>query len=167
MSATSEPTGLCGKWMPRARAACARQPGHPAPCASPEAMERQRQRTAARKAAQPPTAGDRARWNRAYKFVRLGISEDKFLQMLADQGYACALCHLPFEEGQRICADHDHACCPMQPRATAKTCGKCLRGLLHVQCNRHVGVVELYGEQVRAYLARVDRAGLEPAAYAV
>lgn len=47
----------------------------------------------------------KARWNRAHKFVRLGISEEQFAALLEIQGYACAMCHAPFEEGQRIFAD--------------------------------------------------------------
>ena len=66
----------------------------------------------------------------------------------------CALCREPFEEGQRICADHDHNCCPAQPDATAKTCGKCIRGLLHARCNAWLGFFEKYGELAEAYLGR-------------
>jgi hypothetical protein len=97
----------------------------------------------------------KARWNRAYKFSRLGITEDEFNRMLEDQGGTCAFCRLPFEEGQRICADHDHGCCEMQPKARAKTCGKCIRGLLHHHCNAIVGTVELYAELTEVYLAWV------------
>jgi hypothetical protein len=100
----------------------------------------------------------RARWRRAHKFVRLGITEAEFNQMLEAQGYACKLCRLPFEEGQRICADHDHDCCEAQPNATAKTCGKCIRGLLHTRCNSAVGIVEAMGEMVAGYLAEYKAA---------
>jgi Recombination endonuclease VII len=100
----------------------------------------------------------KARWTRAHKFVRLGISEERFNQMLAGQGYACAMRGEAFEDGQRICADHDHDCCPFQPRATVKTCGECIRGLLCLRCNTALGVIERYGDLAEAYLARVAAA---------
>lgn len=97
---------------------------------------------------------DRARWHKAHKFVRLGITEDQFNAMLEAQGCACAMCREPFGEGERIFADHDHNCCPKQIKQTAKTCGKCIRGLLCFRCNTALGDVELYGELAAAYLAR-------------
>lgn len=88
--------------------------------------------------------------------------------MLQKQGHACAMCHEPFEGGQRIFADHDHNCCEKQYKATAKTCGKCVRGLLCFRCNTALGYVEMYGELARAYLASVvGRAGIEPATFRV
>lgn len=55
---------ICGKWMPRAGAYCARGLGHPPGlCASPEAMESQRQRGRARERVYDPA--DVVRW-RAY-----------------------------------------------------------------------------------------------------
>jgi len=142
----------CGKWMPRANSYCARGPGHPPPCATPEAMERQRQRAADRRPDRVVGPEDKARWARAHKFVRLGITEARFNLMLEAQGHACAMCHRPFEDGQRIFADHDHDCCPKQTKATAKTCGECIRGLLCFRCNTALGYIELYGEMAREYL---------------
>jgi hypothetical protein len=73
--------------------------------------------------------------------------------MLAGQGQACAMCRRPFKKGERVCADHDHACCPPSP-TTAKTCGKCIRGLLCFRCNTALGYIELYRDRADAYLAR-------------
>jgi hypothetical protein len=73
--------------------------------------------------------------------------------MLAAQGYACAICRDPFEN-QRICADHDHGCCPKLTDQTAKTCGRCIRGLLCVPCNTNLGWYELVGPAVDDYLTR-------------
>lgn len=151
MSASDQPT--CGRWMPRKGTYCARGDGHPPPCATPEAMERQRQRTAASKPTRVVTPEARARWRRAHKFVRLGITEEQFNRLLEAQGYACGMCHEPFEEDQRMFADHDHACCPKQLTATAKTCGKCIRGLLCFRCNTALGYIELYLEMATGYLA--------------
>ncbi len=100
----------------------------------------------------------RARWNRVHKFNRLGITEDEFNAMLAAQGHACAICRRSFGEGQRICADHDHSCCPAQPKEKAKTCGKCIRGLWCFRCNTALGYVELYRDRADAFLARAAAA---------
>jgi len=90
----------------------------------------------------------RTRWNRAYKLKRFGLTPERFQAMLEAQGYACAMCHVPFEEGERISIDHDHSCCPDSKRS----CGQCVRALLHPRCNFVVGYVETYGDLVRAYL---------------
>jgi hypothetical protein len=135
--------------MPRKKTACARGAGHPPPCATPEAMERQRQRPAETRPLRVVRPADRARWHKAHRFVRLGITEDAFKALLAAQGYACGMCHRPFEDDERIFADHDHNCCPKQVKQSAKTCGKCIRGLLCFRCNTALGYVELYGELAR------------------
>jgi Recombination endonuclease VII len=131
---------------------CARGAGHPLPCASPEAMQRQRQRTAASRPLRVITPEDRARWNRTYKLKIKGLTRERFQAMLEAQDYACAMCREPFGEDQTIFADHDHACCP-----GTRSCGKCLRGLLCLTCNVAVGYVETYGDVVRAYLSRPGR----------
>lgn len=147
----------CGKWMKRARATCARKPLHRGDCRTAKALKEARERQTARRVGtqrrnDPETV---ARWRRTHKFKRLGITEDEFNAMLEAQGYACAICREPFED-QRICADHDHACCPKVARQTAKTCGKCIRGLLCVPCNTNLGWYELVGQSVGAYLARFE-----------
>ena len=84
MSASGQPTGkvLCAKWMPRKQAYCARGAGRFLPCASPEAMERQRQQGAERRPERVVTPEAKARWNRASTFVRLGITEEQFNALL-------------------------------------------------------------------------------------
>jgi hypothetical protein len=54
-------------------------------------------------------------------------------------------------------ADHDHNCCEPDPTGHAKSCGKCVRGLLCFRCNTALGYVELYGELARAYQETVSR----------
>lgn len=150
----------CGKWMPRKKAWCARKLNHQGECRTAAALAERRQRKTERRRGSAlrddPVA--RARWNRAYKFIRLGIAEAEFNQMLEAQGRACAMCFAPFGEGDRICADHDHACCPKQVKARAKTCGKCIRGLLCFRCNTALGYVEKFAPLARAYLDRVAEA---------
>ena len=163
---------LCGKWMPKAEATCGRKAGHAGKCVTALALQtmvdnrpRKTSRRRGVRASDDPAVV--AQWRRAHKFARLGITEAQFLAMLEAQGNACAICREPFEDGQRICADHDHECCPVQVKQSAKTCGKCIRGLLCVRCNTHLGWMERYGDLARAYLSQVDRAGLEPATSSV
>jgi hypothetical protein len=162
MSATDEAgvSKLCLKWMPRSATYCARQGGHPGKCLTAAALvDRRPRKTSRRRGVRiEDDPAVKARWNRAYKFTRLGITEEEFNGRLEAQGYCCTMCRLPFEEDRRICADHDHNCCETQPKARAKTCGKCIRGLLCFRCNTALGYVELYGRLAQAYLDRVAAA---------
>jgi hypothetical protein len=141
---------LCGKWMPRKKTYCARGPGHGGPCTTPEAMERARQRFAARVAAHGRTVDPAAkrRWNQAHKLVRYGLTQERFDRLLEIQEYACAMCRTPFEDEQPIFIDHDHACCPDEK----SSCGKCVRGLLCLSCNTTLGLIERRYDLARAYL---------------
>jgi hypothetical protein len=147
--------------MPRKKAYCARKLGHQADCITAEALADRRQRkTEQRKTERrwgkrvKDDPAVRARYARAHKFVRLGITEEEFNQMLEAQGYACAMCHEPFGDAFPQ-VDHDHTCCPKQYKATAKTCGKCIRGLLCFRCNTALGYIEKYADRAEAYLGRV------------
>jgi len=57
--------------------------------------------------------------------------------MLVAQGGGCAICGtvVPGGKGQ-FHIDHDHACCPK-----ARSCGKCIRGLLCGNCNVGIGML--------------------------
>jgi hypothetical protein len=116
-------------------------------------MERQRQRAAERRPGRVVAPESKARWNRTHKFIRFGITKDRFNQMLEEQGNACAICREPFQD-QRICWDHDHSCCPVPASGHTVSCGKCLRGLLCVQCNTRLGWLEMHASTIRAYLER-------------
>jgi len=73
----------------------------------------------------------RRRWRlRKYK-----MSEESYNALLAEQGGVCAMCHKPPTENGFLAVDHDHACCPGK-----KSCGKCIRGLLHFECNTLLGL---------------------------
>jgi hypothetical protein len=88
-----------------------------------------------------------------HRLTRYGLSPETFDQMLADQGYACGMCLVPFKDGQLICIDHDHRCCPQEK----KSCGRCVRGLLCLGCNRALGVIESKYAQAHQYLKRCPR----------
>lgn len=140
---------LCGKWMPRRQTYCVRGEGHGGSCGSPESMVRQRERTRAKRVYDPVAV---ARWKLAHRFARYSLTQEKFGQLLERQGGACAMCRRPFAEGQAICVDHDHACCPGEK----KSCGRCIRGLLCLRCNTGLGYVERMSDMARAYLERVS-----------
>ena len=159
MSAGDQPTGdRCGKWMPRARKYCARMPGHQGECHTAAALADRRARlTERRLGGTLVTPEARTRWNRANKLRRYGLTPESFQALLEAQGNACAICRGPFREDQRICIDHDHACCPVTPGKKGTCCGKCVRGLLCVVCNAALGFMETYGELATAYLSRLRR----------
>ncbi len=68
--------------------------------------------------------------------ARYGLAPGEYESMLSSQDKACALCLEKF--GDRVPhVDHDHSCC-----AGARSCGKCVRGLLCATCNKRLGHVE-------------------------
>ena len=69
---------------------------------------------------------------------RYGLTPESFTEILKARGYACGMCHEPFEEGVPVCVDHNHACCPGEKRS----CGKCVRGLLCRSGNTALGHLE-------------------------
>jgi len=66
-----------------------------------------------------------------------------YQRQLKKQKGKCALC-FKSPEKKSLGQDHDHSCCPYQPkkRKRTKCCGDCLRGLLCDLCNMKLGVVE-------------------------
>lgn len=66
---------------------------------------------------------------------------------LIEQGGHCALCpavtsRAGKKKDSRLCIDHDHKCC----NEGAKSCGKCVRGLLCHACNQRLGYFEQFLE---------------------
>ena len=90
----------------------------------------------------------RKKSNRKYRISCYGLTQKQFDGLLAAQQHACGMCHEPFEEGQLVHVDHDHACC----RKKNRSCGKCIRGLLCHTCNIALGHIERRYEMARAYL---------------
>jgi hypothetical protein len=142
---------LCGKWMPRKRTACARRQGHAGECRTAAAMVDRRERKG-RQRGRNPSDGPAAkrRYFQKFKLARYGLTKEQFDQLLEAQQNTCAMCREPFQEGQPICIDHDHACCPSEKRS----CGKCIRGLLCRSCNTSLGHIERRYALARAYLEK-------------
>lgn len=70
-----------------------------------------------------------------YKF---GLTWDDYVSMIEAQGARCAICGHPDGRGGRDWAiDHDRSCC-----AGVRSCGRCVRGLLCMNCNRALGYFE-------------------------
>jgi hypothetical protein len=59
----------------------------------------------------------------------------------------------PFTDDSVICVDHDHSCCP----AEKQSCGKCIRGLLCLDCNTTLGKIERKLDMAQVYLAAPPR----------
>ena len=79
----------------------------------------------------------------------MGIYSVTFDALWASQKGLCALCGEPMELGGKhhlaACVDHDHACCPGY-----KSCGKCVRGLVHRRCNMLLGISQERPELLEA-----------------
>ena len=142
---------VCGKWMPRRQAPCARILGHKGDCRTAAALADSRARQTARRRGvrlrDNPEA--RRRWSRKHKLTRYGLTQTQFDWLLKVQQYACAMGGEPFTENSQIFVDHDHACCPGEKMS----CGKCIRGLLCLSCNTALGQIERKTGLARAYLA--------------
>lgn len=64
-----------------------------------------------------------------------GISLEKYISMLEEQGGSCFLCGEKNVSGRALAINHDHSCCPGK-----KSCGKCVRKLLCRNCNLGLGL---------------------------
>lgn len=63
-----------------------------------------------------------------------GVTETQYDEMFAKQNGACAVCKKPSPYNLHV--DHDHSCC-----SGVYSCGRCVRGLLCLQCNRALGML--------------------------
>lgn len=87
---------------------------------------------------------DRARTNRKRGQLRrlYDLTLDRYAEMLASQGGACAVCRSTPKPGTSLCVDHNHQ--------TGE-----VRELLCVRCNRQVGIHEnTIASAIRAYLKK-------------
>ncbi len=73
---------------------------------------------------------------RREKLKQYGITSEQYNQLLQGQDNKCAICRTPQKElKKRLSIDHNHNCCKTQ----AKSCGRCVRGLLCSACNDGLG----------------------------
>lgn len=105
---------------------------------------------------------ERTVWNREdpdwerrrYLWTQFHITLEQYDELLAAQGGHCALCPAtPDKHVKKLHVDHDHSCCPGK-----RSCGKCVRGVLCVNCNSTLGRVEAIGlpELVAYYGYRLE-----------
>jgi Recombination endonuclease VII len=90
-----------------------------------------------------------AGYNRSRSVVRHGLTAERYDKMLADQNGLCAICkRSPTVFGvKHLDIDHDHRCCP-----GVYSCGKCVRGLICIACNRALGLFQDNPEILRIAL---------------
>lgn len=63
-------------------------------------------------------------------FRKYQLTSRKYKSLLQKQKGLCLGCDQPPTEEQRLAVDHDHSCC-----SGPYSCGKCIRGLMHLECN--------------------------------
>ncbi len=97
--------------------------------------------------------------NKLWTFYRIRLSDIRHL--LVKQNGRCAACGKTPDVGTRgtfagtgLVIDHDHACCPWQPRE--RICGKCIRGLICPGCNVALGMVREDPARLRALADYVE-----------
>lgn len=62
------------------------------------------------------------------------LTPDQVSLLIETQRNTCGACEQPFKPSDFLYIDHDHDCCP-----GIKSCGKCVRGVLHRNCNAGIG----------------------------
>jgi len=80
---------------------------------------------------------------------KYGITLDQYQQMLVLQNNLCLLCKQTFDFNDNVgygspVIDHDHGCC-----SGTKSCGKCIRGVIHRRCNIGLGAFSDDAVQLR------------------
>jgi hypothetical protein len=71
-----------------------------------------------------------------YLLTSYNLTPEMYNNMLESQGFKCKICKE--DDKGTFNVDHDHSCCPGK-----KSCGKCVRGLLCLDCNAGLG---MFGE---------------------
>lgn len=93
--------------------------------------------------------------------VRRGKYNIDFESLWVAQSGLCACCHQPMlREGKdwnSVCVDHDRSCC-----SGKKSCGKCVRGLIHWGCNMLLGYAKDSPDLLRFAANYLDRKNIRP-----
>lgn len=92
------------------------------------------------------------RWYRVLQDFNLDRSD--YLDRLERQGGACAICQALPPEGEFLCIDHSHDCCPQAGRS----CGECVRGLLCNECNSAIGFMRDDASRLRRAVQYLEEA---------
>lgn len=74
--------------------------------------------------------------------------------MVDAQDGLCPLCEKPIGDS-RVAVDHDHSCCS----GRGKTCGRCVRAVLHYKCNTAIGMFNDSPEMLRKAIKYLERHG--------
>lgn len=74
----------------------------------------------------------------SYLKQKYNITIEHYENILVSQDNKCAICQSPNPGRNKVyfSIDHDHTCCPQ----IARSCGKCIRGLLCIECNYMLGL---------------------------
>lgn len=79
-----------------------------------------------------------------------------FDAMWRSQRGLCAICHKPMTpsgcSSDSVAVDHDHGCC-----AGMKSCGECVRGLVHRNCNMCIGAAKEDVELLRQAIEYLEK----------
>lgn len=89
--------------------------------------------------------------NHCRVFDTYGVTPTRHAEMLEAQRHVCAICAEPDPAGKRLAVDHDHKCC-----RNARSCGKCVRGLLCGRCNPGIGYFRDDADRLRSAADYVD-----------
>lgn len=88
---------------------------------------------------------------RATRHRRYGLTEEALAELNTGSCHICGTTDPSPRE--TWCVDHDHACCP----GTNGCCGRCVRGLLCVQCNTALGLVRDDPNILRSAIKYLER----------
>lgn len=117
------------------------------------------QRQAKRRRSYDREHADPAAFNARRRRWRWGLTDEQMAALLARQDGCCSICRATEPGGRGTWhVDHDHTCCPPYSKGgKAKTCGRCIRGLLCTRCNVGLGNYRHDPDRLiaaAAYLAR-------------
>ncbi len=85
---------------------------------------------------------------------KYNLSYEDWLALYEAQNGLCPICSMPVDIRSAI--DHDHDCC-----GAASSCGQCVRGILHNQCNVGLANFRESIPRLRAAIAYLEK-GTEP-----
>lgn len=82
------------------------------------------------------------------------LTKDELDSIIDRQKGLCDLCELPFKDSRDMHVDHDHRCCDYEG-----SCGKCVRGIIHANCNVGIGLLGDSIEKLQKAIAYLEKYG--------